>query len=232
MTLISPPFQEVLFRGVQIFSPISPDPPTPTQPKYDSSAGPASRRGCLFPLSPRPSPPEISPTKSPGSTEGFAVHAAGVNAFSATATSNPPLSSPTVPSNKGQPSENMDVTEISDCEGTPPRRTPTYIPCMEENYVAKELVKCKDIPAPSLICQLPQIQWDLFYKSISKFGEAFHNTPSKLGFSNNFLLQLAVPEQWTTTYARWTSPNSENLLHNTISYFWHSGDVAQLREVP
>lgn len=93
----SPTFQEILFRGVQINSPISPDPITPPQPKYDSSAGPAPRRACLFPLSPRPSSSEISPAKSPSSIDGFAVHAAGVNAFSATATSHPPKSPTTIP---------------------------------------------------------------------------------------------------------------------------------------
>ncbi|KAG2304871.1 hypothetical protein Bca52824_033522 [Brassica carinata] len=197
----SPPSQAPLFSDVDIHLHISADPITPTQPKYDSSAGPASRRACLFPLSPRPGSLESSPTKSQNSIPGFAVHAAGVNAFSATATSHPPVSTTTVHVDEAQPTDNNDVIELSDCDGTPPRRTPTYFPCMEGNYVAKELFKCKDIPAPTLICQLPQIQWDLFYKSISKFGEAFHITPSKLSFSNNFLLQLAVPTQWTKKYA-------------------------------
>lgn len=92
----SPPFQEMLFSDVQIHSPMCPDPITPTQPKYDSSAGPASRRACLFPLSPHPSSKDNSPTKSPASISGFAVHASVLNAFSATATSQTHVASETV----------------------------------------------------------------------------------------------------------------------------------------
>ncbi|CAH8388672.1 unnamed protein product, partial [Eruca vesicaria subsp. sativa] len=168
-----PPFQDLLFSGVEIHSPISPDPITPTKPKYDSSVGPTSRRTCLFPLPPQPCSLKSSPTKSPASISGFAPHAAGVNAFSSTSTSHSQVSKPTVHVDEvPQPSDILDIVELSDCEGTPPRRRPTYIPCMEENNVSKELYKCKEIPAPTLICQLSQIQWDLFYKSISKFGEA------------------------------------------------------------
>ncbi|KAG2330691.1 hypothetical protein Bca52824_001871 [Brassica carinata] len=167
----SPPFQDLLFSGVEIHSPICPDPITPTQPRYDSSANPASRRVCLFPLSTQTFSPERSPTKSPASITGFAVHAAGLNAFSATSTSHSPVSNTTVHVDEPQPADNTEIVEVSDCDGTPPRQTPTYFPCMEENYVSKELFRSKDIPVPTLICQLPQIQWDLFYKSISKFGE-------------------------------------------------------------
>ncbi|CAH8375211.1 unnamed protein product [Eruca vesicaria subsp. sativa] len=167
-----PPFQDLLFSGVDIQSPICSDPITPTQPTYDSSVGPTSRRTCMFPLPPRPCSLESSPTKSPTSISGFALHAAGVNAFSATSTSHSRVSEPTIHVVEAQPSDNTDDVEISDCEGTPQRRRPPYIPCMEENNVAKELYKCKEIPAPTLICPLPQIKCDLFYKSVSKFGEA------------------------------------------------------------
>ncbi|KAL0854363.1 hypothetical protein Bca101_059515 [Brassica carinata] len=227
----SPPFQEMLFSDVQIHSPMCPDPITPTQPKYDSSAGPASRRACLFPLSPHPSSKDNSPTKSPASISGFAVHASVLNAFSATATSQTHVASETVEVDEAQATEDSHVIELSDCEGTPPRKAPTYFPCMEENYVAKELFKCKEISAATLICQLPQIQWDIFYRSISKFGEAYHNTPSKLGFSNNFLLQLALPREWTKTYALWPPRKSETLLHNPLSNVWYPGDLPQLLEV-
>ncbi|KAG2304984.1 hypothetical protein Bca52824_033635 [Brassica carinata] len=115
----SPPSQAPLFSDVDIHLHISADPITPTQPKYDSSAGPASRRACLFPLSPRPGSLESSPTKSQNSIPGFAVHAAGVNAFSATATSHPPVSTTTVHVDEAQPTDNNGVIELSDC-GTPP----------------------------------------------------------------------------------------------------------------
>lgn len=89
---LSPTFADVLYRGVEINSPI-----TPTQPKYDSSAQTASRRACLFPLTPGHVTPENSPNKSSDSLSGFAPHAGSVNAFSATATSNSTTSTPTVP---------------------------------------------------------------------------------------------------------------------------------------
>lgn len=191
----SPTFVERLSPGVQIDSPLSEDPVTPTQPKYDSSSHTASRRACLFLLSPLAFTPDKSPNKSSDSISGFAPHAASVNAFSATATSNPPVSTSTIPIPQvhliynyastlversipnldalvlqEQPLEDIDVTELSD--GSPPPRVPAHIPCMEENYVAKTLVKCPNIPAPALISPLPQIEWDIFERSISKFGEA------------------------------------------------------------
>ncbi|KAF3529147.1 hypothetical protein DY000_02042188 [Brassica cretica] len=64
---------------------------------------------------------------------------------------------------------------------------------MEEDHLAKQLLCCKTVLAPDLLSPLPQIEWDLFEKIIPKFSAAFHITPSKLDFSNNFLLQLAQP---------------------------------------
>lgn len=93
----SPTFADRLSPRVQIDSPFSEDPVTPTQPKYDSSAHTASRRAWLFPLSPLASTPDNSPNKSSDSISGFAPHAASVNAFSATATSNRPVSTSTIP---------------------------------------------------------------------------------------------------------------------------------------
>lgn len=45
--------------------------------------------------------------------------------------------------------------------------TPRHVPSMEENHLAKELFNCPDIPARTLITPLPQIQWDLFFKTLS-----------------------------------------------------------------
>ncbi|KAF8048001.1 hypothetical protein N665_2731s0002 [Sinapis alba] len=162
----SPSISEILFQGVQINDPISPDPVTPTQPKYDSSTNPASR----VLRSPLPFTPENSPNKSSDSLSGFAVHASSVNAFSATATSNPyHVSNSTIPTHQAHQTANSDIVELSD--GSPARQHPRHFPCMEENYVAKQLFQCPSIPALSLLSPLPQIQWDMFEKTVSKLKE-------------------------------------------------------------
>ncbi|KAG2248955.1 hypothetical protein Bca52824_088583 [Brassica carinata] len=97
-----------------------------------------------------------------------------------------------------QPTEDSGILSLSD--GYPAPESPKNIPSMEENHLAKQLWRCKTVHAPDLLSPLPQIEWDLFEKIISKFSAAFHITPSKLDFSNNFLLQLAQPMKWTTTY--------------------------------
>ncbi|KAL0702682.1 hypothetical protein Bca4012_058804 [Brassica carinata] len=91
-----------------------------------------------------------------------------------------------------------DIVELSD--GSPARERQGHMPCLEEGYLAKELFRCKDFPALDLISPLPQVQWDIFNKIITKFKAAFHITPSEFEFSNNLLLELAEPQHWTTTY--------------------------------
>ncbi|KAL0802821.1 hypothetical protein Bca101_057997 [Brassica carinata] len=150
----------LLADGKAIFKPLSPDPPSLTQPRYDSSNNPASRRK-IFALSPLPSTPETSPNKSSNSLPD-------------------------------------DIVELSD--GSPARERQGHMPCLEEGYLAKELFRCKDFPALDLISPLPQVQWDIFNKIITKFKAAFHITPSEFEFSNNLLLELAEPQHWTTTY--------------------------------
>ncbi|CAN6838581.1 unnamed protein product, partial [Brassica oleracea] len=99
-----------------------------------------------------------------------------------------------------QPTDDSDIVSLSD--GSPVPETPKHIPSMGEDHLAKQLLGCKTVPAPDLLSPLPQIEWDLFKKIIPKFSAAFHITPSKLDFSNNFLLQLARPMNWTTTYVQ------------------------------
>ncbi|KAF3497683.1 hypothetical protein DY000_02052122 [Brassica cretica] len=194
----SPEIHHLLFHGKEIFELVSPDPPSFTQPKYDSSTNQASRRQ-ISPLSPFSFTPETSPNKSSDSLIGFVGHATAINAFSATATSNPFSVANTIPPYiQAQSTEDSDIVELSD--GSPARERPRHMPSMEENHLAKELYRCKSVPALDLISPLPQIQWDLFEKIISKHKAAFHITPSKFDFSNNFLLQLAEPTHWTTTY--------------------------------
>ncbi|KAF2540845.1 hypothetical protein F2Q68_00031197 [Brassica cretica] len=151
-----------------------------------------SRR--IFSLSPLHLTPELD------SLPGFVGHATAINTFSATATSKPSSVPNTKPSSalQDQPTEDSDIVSLSD--GSPAPETPKHIPSMEENHLAKQLLRCKTVLAPDLLSPLPQIEWDLFEKIISKFSAAFHITPSKLDFSNNFLLQLAQPMKGTTTY--------------------------------
>ncbi|KAG2332876.1 hypothetical protein Bca52824_004056 [Brassica carinata] len=88
--------------------------------------------------------------------------------------------------------------ELSD--SSPARERPKHIPSVEENILAKELYRSESVPALDLICPLNQSLWDRFETVLSNANYAFHITPSKFDFSNNFLVQLAKPSQWTTTY--------------------------------
>ncbi|KAH0867570.1 hypothetical protein HID58_074592 [Brassica napus] len=125
-------------------------------------------------------------------------HATTINAFSATATSKPSSVPKTQHFSAAQPTDDSDIVSLSD--GSPSPQTPKHIPSMEEDHLAKQLLCCKTVPAPDLLSPLSQIEWDIFKKIILKFSAAFHITPSKLDFSNNFLIQLAQPMNWTTTY--------------------------------
>ncbi|KAG2247735.1 hypothetical protein Bca52824_087363 [Brassica carinata] len=173
---------------------ITPHPtPSLSQPKYDTSCNQSSQRR-IFPLLPLHLTPELD------SLPGFVGHATAINAFSATATSKPSSVPNTKPSSalQVQPTEDSDIVSLSD--GSPAPETPKHIPSMEENHLAKQLLRCNTVPAPDLLSPIPQIEWDLFEKIISNFSAAFHITPSKLDLSNNFLLQLAQPMKETTTY--------------------------------
>ncbi|CAN6923702.1 unnamed protein product, partial [Brassica oleracea] len=159
------------------------NPQTPSSP---INVSPVHRR--IFPLSPLHLTPELD------SLPGFVGHATAINAFSATATSKPSSVPNTKPSSALQrhcvferrlsSSRNAQAHSIN---GRKP-------PC-------KTTLALQDCPS-DLLSPIPQIEWDLFEKIISKFSAAFHITPSKLDFSNNFLLQLAQPMKGTTTYAK------------------------------
>ncbi|CAN6913838.1 unnamed protein product [Brassica oleracea] len=150
-------------------------PPSLSQPKYDTSCNQSSQRQ-IFPLSPLHLTPELD------SLPGFVGHATAINAFSATATSKPSSVPNTKPysalqvciiplvSVYAQPTEDSDIVSLSD--GSPAPETPKNIPSMEENHLAKQLLRCKTVHAPELLSPLPQIEWDLFEKIISKFSAA------------------------------------------------------------
>ncbi|CAN7041185.1 unnamed protein product [Brassica rapa subsp. trilocularis] len=171
----SPPFNHVLLHGVRIYDPLSPDPPSPG-PKYDSSLPPSSPLRNPLLLSPEPVTPLTSPNKSNDSLSGFTVHASTVNAFQATASSHsPPCIGTQLAVYKGQESPSSPKLMVNEehlrqdgfVDLTHTKDTPRHVPSMEENHLAKELFNCPDIPARTLITPLPQIQWDLFFKTLS-----------------------------------------------------------------
>ncbi|CAH8392459.1 unnamed protein product, partial [Eruca vesicaria subsp. sativa] len=130
------------------------------------------------------------------SLQGFISHAAVLNAFSATASPQAPLSTPrSLRSNqKAHQSVVTEAVEVSDGE------EPKHIPDRSENLLAKDLRSCKDIPPQSLIAPLPWKQWDHFCRVVAQIKHVNHITPSQHGFSNKWLLQLAEPQQWTSFY--------------------------------
>ncbi|CAN6968999.1 unnamed protein product [Brassica oleracea var. botrytis] len=152
---------------------ISPEPPSLSQPRYDTSCNQSSQKR-NFPLLPLHLTPETSPNKGSDSLPGFVGHASTINAFSATATSKPSSAAKTKHSSaqQAQPTEDSDVVSLSDSDGSPAPKRPKHIPSIEENHLAKQLERCKTVPAPDLISPLPQIEWDLFEKIISKSSAA------------------------------------------------------------
>ncbi|KAJ4869462.1 DUF1985 domain-containing protein [Raphanus sativus] len=164
--------------------------------------------------------PDTSPNKSGDSLPGFIAHSSAINAFSATATSNPIHVANTISSNiqtqqtvvsDGDVGELTDVVELSD--GSPSRERERYMPSLEENHLQKNsyaanqslqrllsahYLKYSGIFSRRLLTSLKQ-QASKQNNKILLTADRFHITPSKFNFSNNLLLQLAKPKQWTTT---------------------------------
>uniref|UniRef100_A0A0D2ZRB2 Ubiquitin-like protease family profile domain-containing protein n=1 Tax=Brassica oleracea var. oleracea TaxID=109376 RepID=A0A0D2ZRB2_BRAOL len=93
------------------------------------------------------------------------------------------------------PEECVDVSDSS-----PARPTPRHQPSDEECHLAAELRKCPSIPALALLVPLPQTQWELFKSTLKSNIQVFHITPSKFDFSNKFILEIAEPQKWVTTF--------------------------------
>ncbi|KAH0856809.1 hypothetical protein HID58_085070 [Brassica napus] len=146
---------------------------------YDTSTHRATPKPPLNPIT-----PDTSPTKS----SGFSEHASSVNAFVATATSK----------RTSLPTLNVEKSQVLD--SSPVKPTPRHQPSDEECKLAEELFKCPSIPALALIAPLPQQQWDLFHATLTANTQAFHITPSQFDFSNIFILEIAQPQKWVTTF--------------------------------
>ncbi|CAF1706486.1 unnamed protein product [Brassica napus] len=171
----SPPFNHVILHGVRIYDPLSPDPSSPG-PKFDSSLAPSSPLRNPLLLSPEPMTPLTSPNKSNDSLSGFVVHASTVNAFQATTSSNsPPCIGTQLVVYKGQESPSSLKLMVNEehlgqdgfVDLTHTKDIPRHVPSMEENHLVKELFNSPDFPAHTLMTPLPQIQWDLFFKTLS-----------------------------------------------------------------
>ncbi|WZZ51716.1 hypothetical protein YC2023_051823 [Brassica napus] len=147
----SPEIHHILYHGVRIYDAINPDPPI-----FDSSIPPASLPRSRLLLSPQPTTMLTSPIKSNDSLSGFTVHAATVNAFTATASSNSP---PSLALKEQNTDGVVDLTATKNME--------SHVPSLEENHLAHELSKSPLITALALISPLPDLEWDLFYSTIS-----------------------------------------------------------------
>ncbi|CAH8313241.1 unnamed protein product [Eruca vesicaria subsp. sativa] len=181
----SPPFRRLLLHGLTIYEPIHPETPSSTPPKFDSSINQTSPRPCpetpsstppkfdssINQTSPLPRPctqslfPEISPNKS--LLLGFADHASSDNAFKATASSNSPpaLKPPVIEQNKEtiHDSDLVDLTDTDDDAHPPATR---HQPSDDDNALAHKLQQCPTIPALALIAPLPELEWNLFNKTL------------------------------------------------------------------
>ncbi|CAF1779476.1 unnamed protein product [Brassica oleracea var. botrytis] len=163
-----------------------------------------SHRGC------QTDPTEHTTDDVPNKTSNrFAEHASSVNAFVATATSK----------RTSLPTLNMEQSQV-----LPAKPTPRHQPSDEECNLAEELLKCPSIPTLALIAPLPQQQWDLFHSTLTSNKQAFHITPSQFDFSNKFILDIAEPRKWVTTFVS-SSPLRSSFAFS-VSLFDYSGPLS------
>ncbi|KAG5384725.1 hypothetical protein IGI04_036195, partial [Brassica rapa subsp. trilocularis] len=147
-----------------------------------------SRPHLLRPHLPHP-PPHTPPSTPPPSTPPPSI------------TKPNPLHPSTILVTNFDSKENLsdeEVVELSD--SSPVKPTPRHQPSDEECNLAEELFKCPSIPALALIAPLPQQHWDLFHATLTANTQAFHITPSQFDFSNRFILEIAQPQKWVTTF--------------------------------
>ncbi|KAF3543515.1 hypothetical protein DY000_02004507 [Brassica cretica] len=88
-----------------------------------------------------------------------------------------------------------EVCELSD--SSPARKTKEHHPSEAEKVLAQTFLNRPDFPHYLLVTPPPEDLWDIFAKTMATNKKIFHVTPSKLDFSNQFLLQFATPSQWT-----------------------------------
>ncbi|KAG2292915.1 hypothetical protein Bca52824_039584 [Brassica carinata] len=178
--------------------------PDSAPPVYDSSALPYSPIPLFNPtlaattsptISPNPlftPPPALTttPTSSPNKPAGFSTHYSTPNAFAATAT----LKGSTSRLIYQDPNKEHGVVEASDSSLD---KTVRRVVDELKVLLAQTFLNRLDFPHYLLVTPPPEDLWDIFAKTMAANKKIFHVTPSKLDFSNQFLLQLATPSQWT-----------------------------------
>uniref|UniRef100_M4D0V8 Uncharacterized protein n=1 Tax=Brassica campestris TaxID=3711 RepID=M4D0V8_BRACM len=191
----SPEISHILNHGLRIYDAISPDLPLSQGPIFDNTAGPSSPTAIRLRFSPLPFTSLTSPVKSNESGLGFASHATTPNAFKATASS---ISPPGI----GRPTSAEEEMAADDptVDLTQTKDPPPHVPSELEDLLAMEFIASPVIPALDLITPLPQKEWDLFQQILRANMNVFHCTLSEFEFSNKSLLDIADPQQWTTTY--------------------------------
>ncbi|KAG2253963.1 hypothetical protein Bca52824_084099 [Brassica carinata] len=91
-----------------------------------------------------------------------------------------------------------EVCELSD--SSPARKTKEHHPSEAEKVLAQTFFNRPDFPHYLLVTPPPEDLWVIFAKTMATNKKVFHVTLSKLDFSNQFLLQLATPSQWTDSH--------------------------------
>ncbi|WZZ42515.1 hypothetical protein YC2023_038774 [Brassica napus] len=172
-----------------------------------------------------------TPTSSPNKPAGFSTHYSTPNAFAATAslkgsTSRLIYQDPTNEHGVGEDSDSSpdktvcrvvdelkqaqtsvpEVCELSD--SSPARKTKEHHPSEAEKVLAQTFLNRLDFPHYLLVTPPPEDLWDIFVKTMATNKKVFHVTPSKLDFSNQFLLQLATPSQWTDSLGTFVTTSS------------------------
>ncbi|KAL0875598.1 hypothetical protein Bca101_025303 [Brassica carinata] len=189
-------------------------PPHAALPIYDSLA---------LPYSP---PPSFSPLPDHTTRQGFSSHSSSPNAFAVTGVLKGDRSTfqstPNSGADEGQISDNgerelneespdttvrrvvdelngtnteHDVLHLSD--SSPAKTTTPHSPSELEMSLHQALINRRDFPHYLLITSPPLDLWALFKETLLAKKNVFHVTPSKLDFSNQFLLDLATPRKWT-----------------------------------
>ncbi|KAF8092264.1 hypothetical protein N665_0420s0026 [Sinapis alba] len=91
----------------------------------------------------------------------------------------------------------LDVCDLSD--SSPAKKRPRHSPTELENVLAQTMMDCRTLPHYMLITSPPKDLWAIFSETLSIKRNVFHITPSTFDFTNDFLLKLATPRQWTDT---------------------------------
>ncbi|KAF2579688.1 hypothetical protein F2Q68_00003131 [Brassica cretica] len=166
-----------------------PEPDT-APPVYDSSALLYSPIPLFNPTPAATTPPTISP--NPLFTHLDPTNEHGVGEAS---DSSPDKTVRRVVDELNAQTSVPEVCELSD--SSPARKIKEHHPSEAEKVLAQTFLNRPDFPHYLLVTPPPEDLWDIFAKTMAANKKVFHVTPSKLDFSNQFLLQLATPSQWT-----------------------------------